>query len=259
MRYVNIKAQLFIFVLLLPMANLHAGDFRGRIVKTQGDVFIVNAQGEQRVPEKSKFLVNVNETVITGSGGKAVVQFDDGALSVVNERSKIKVEKSGWLSHLSGKIYYLFRKVSGKEKSRKIKTGFTTIGIRGTTFIVYDDGDQQGVALQEGSLNLETLDKPYEIHKAKSEDDFAAFKQQMQAKDEALKLEYNEYKDKLSKDFVEYKNSFDLQPNRVISFNGHRVDEKEISDTIKDEFDDFTRYAQDYIGAFKELEAEMMK
>jgi len=256
MRAYRLIPQLLVFVLAYGMTNVQANDSRGRILKVQGSVYIVNDKGQKHSPEKSNFLVNSHETVVTEKGGKAVVQFDNGALSVLNENSKVKVEKSGWLSHLSGKIFYLFRKVSGKEKPRKIKTGFTTIGIRGTTFIVYDEGDEKRVALQEGKLNIESPDKPYEIHTSKQDDDFDSFKKQMQEKRDALNREYSDYKDKISKDFVEYKKSFDLEANRVISFSGRRVDEADLSDFTKEEFNDFSNYAKDYINSYKELEAE---
>jgi len=259
MRACRLISQLLVFVLAYSMATAQANDSRGRIVKVQGSVYIVNDKGQKHSPEKSQFLVNSHETVVTGKGGKAVVQFDNGSLSVLNENSKVKVEKSGWLSHLSGKIFYLFRKISSKEKPRKVKTGFTTIGIRGTTFIVYDDGDEKRVALQEGKLNIESPDKPYEIHTAKQADDFDSFKQHMQEKRDALDREYSDYKDKVSKDFIEYKKSFDLEANRVISFSGQRVDEADLSDFTKEEFDDFSTYAKDHISAFKELEAESMQ
>ena len=252
----NIRLELNLLILILPlfMINVQADDFRGRVVKVQGSVYIVDDKGQKRSPEKSQFLVNNNETVVTGKDGKAVVQFDDGALSVLSEQSKVKVEKSGWLSHLSGKIFYLFRKVTNKEQPRKVKTGFATIGIRGTTFIVYDDGDEKRVSLEEGKLNIESPDKPYEIHKPQQADDFETFKNQLQEKRQALNQEYDEYKQKVAKDFVEYKKSFDLEANRTISFSGNRVDEADLSDLSKQEFGDFSDYAKDYIRAYKELE-----
>ena len=247
-------SKTLILVLALFSINASANESRGRIVKIQGDVHIINDKGETRSPGKSNFLVNNNETVVTEKGSKAVIEFDDGALSVLNEKSKIKVEKAGWLSHLSGKIYYFFKKVSSKEKPRKVKTAFTTIGIRGTTFIVSDETGDQRVALEEGKLNIESPDEPYEIHKPTTADDFESFKKQLQEKRDVLDKEYSDYKDKVEKDFVEYKKSFDLEANRVISFSGNRVDETELSGSAKDEFGDFSDYAKEHLKSFKELE-----
>ncbi|HEX5636984.1 MAG TPA: FecR domain-containing protein, partial [Gammaproteobacteria bacterium] len=144
-------ATLLVCLTLGLSANAGADEFRARLVKVQGDVVIVNSKGEERKPEKNQYLVNKMETVVTRDGGKAVVQFDDGALSVMDEKSSLRVEQSGWLSQLGGKVYYVFRKTLGsKQEPKQVKTGFATIGIRGTTFIVIDSPDTKSVALQTG-------------------------------------------------------------------------------------------------------------
>ncbi|HEX5635844.1 MAG TPA: hypothetical protein VFY78_02055, partial [Gammaproteobacteria bacterium] len=68
-------------VALVFAMSASADEFRARLVKVHGDVVIVNDKGEERKPEKNQYLVNKMETVVTRDGGKAVVQFDDGALS----------------------------------------------------------------------------------------------------------------------------------------------------------------------------------
>ncbi|MCW9013564.1 MAG: FecR domain-containing protein [Gammaproteobacteria bacterium] len=250
-----IKQLALLMVLSISWLSAQADDFRARIVKVQGEVYIINSKGEQRKPEKSQNLVNKMETVVTKEGSKAVVQFDDGAMSVLDEKSSLRVEQTGWLSQLGGKVYYVFRKVFGKKKPRKVKTKFATIGIRGTTFIVYEEGDNKGVALQEGKLNIESPGKDYEIRRQQQTDDFEAFKQQAQERAEALDQEYSDYKSNLNREFVEYKKSFDLEANRVVSFDDNRVSEKELSDDFKMEFDDFKNFSKDYIDAYKELDS----
>lgn len=250
--------RLAIPVCLLLVSSLSVADeFRARIVKTEGDVQVVNDKGEKRSPGKTQNLVNEMDTVMTGEGGKAVVQFDDGAMSVLEENSSLRVEQSGWLSQLSGKVFYVFRKVFGDDKEqKKVNTKFATIGIRGTTFIVYENGDEQGVALQEGKLNIESPGKAYEIHRQQQADDFAAFKQQMQQDSEAMQQAFKDYKESMKREFVEYKKSFDLQPDRMIRFDGNRVDESGLSDQLKSDFDHFASFAGDYIRAYKELDEE---
>lgn len=237
-------------------ASAQADDFRGRIVKLQGEVYVLNERGEQRHPEKTKFLVNTNETVITRSGAKAVVQFDDGALTVLDERSRLRVEETGWLSQLGGKVYYIFRKVFGTERRRQVKTNFATIGVRGTVFIVYETEDGKGVALEEGKLNIESPGDDYELRQTQQVDDFAAFKQQMQQDAGAFQQEFDDYRSNIEKEFVEYKKDFDLEANRVVSFDGNRVTETELDNTFKADFDNFSNYAQDYIDAYRELDSQ---
>lgn len=259
MRKINAYITSVISILLVSASmSASAEEFKGRIVNIDGDVYVLDSKGKERKPEKSQFLVRNDETVVTKKGSRAVVQFNDGALTVLNEKSSVRVEQSGWFSHLGGKVYYLFRKVLGKEKPKKVKTGFTTIGIRGTTFIVTDDHSGQHVALQEGKINVESLDDDYEIHKPKA-DDFESFKQQMKDRQEALHKEYTSYKQQLKKEFVEYKKSFDLEANNMLSFSGNRVDQSELSSTVIEEFDEFSNYAKDYVDAFQELDEEVKK
>ena len=258
MKIMHWSVQLLLVFLLAAAlsAPLMADEFRGRIVKMQGEVYIIDEHGQKREPGKSQNLVNTNETVVTRKDGKAVVQFDDGALSVIDEKSSLQVEEKGWLSQLSGKVFYVFRKVLGTQEERKVKTSYATMGIRGTTFIVYDnDQDGQGVALQEGLLNIESPGDPFAVvtEKPKAES-FDDFKRQMQEKREAMQNEFKEYKKQTMEEFVEYKKSFELKPNRVVSFDGNRVRENDFSADTDREFEDFSGFAGDYVKAYRELE-----
>ena len=250
----KILAIITIFILGFTTAN--AEEFRGRIVKIQGEVYVINYKGEQRVPEKNQFLLNSQDTVVTRKNARAVVQLGDGALSILNEKSSLRVEESGWISQLGGKVYYIFRKVFGNQHSRQVKTNFATIGVRGTTFIVYDNEDGKGVALEDGKLNIESPGEDHAIHKKQQADDFESFKQQMQGKSDALNQEFKDYQQDLQKEFVEYKKQFDLEANQVVSFDGNRVDQAELSDQLKADFSDFASFAGDHVDAYRELEEE---
>ena len=247
-----ILSGLAIFLLGLSTAN--AEEFRGRIVKIQGEVYVINEKGEQRNPEKNKFLLNSQDTVVTRKNARAVVQLGDGALSVLNEKSSLRLEESGWISQLGGKVYYIFRKVFGTQPSRQVKTNFATIGVRGTTFIVYENEDGKGVALEEGKLNIESPGEAYAIHKKQQADEFESFKQQMQDKADALDQEFKDYQQNLQKEFVEYKKQFDLEANQVVSFDGKRVDQAELSGQLKADFNDFVSFAGDHVDAYRELD-----
>jgi len=250
----KLAGVLIVSFLMLYQSALQAENFRARIVRVQGEVYVLNSAGEKRQPDKMQFLVKSNETVVTRKNSKAVLQFEDGAMSVLGQKSRLRVEKSGWLSQLGGRVYYVFRKVFGKQKPKQVSTKFATIGIRGTTFIVDTNENSQQLALQEGKLNIESPGEGYEIYKTSEKEDFAAYKQQAKQKQQAMKGEFKQYKKNIAKEFVEYKKSFDLNANRVISFKGNRVDESELDNDWNASFDEFADFSRDYIDAYREMD-----
>ncbi len=141
-------------------------------------MYVRDQKGAEHKVDTAKYVVHQADTVVTRQGGKAVVQLNDGALTVLDENSRLLVKKPGWLSYLAGKIYFTFHKVFAEP--RHIDAPFSTIGIRGTTFIVYSDKAGGGVALKEGRLELESPDKDYELHISRELKDFADFKKQQQ-------------------------------------------------------------------------------
>ena len=244
---------IFLPLLLCYVGVLEADNIRGRIVKIQGHVYIVNEHNEKRSPDKSSFLVNENETILTEENSRAVVQFNDGALSVLNEKSALRVERAGWFSQLSGKVYYIFKKVF-KKQPKKVHTKFATIGIRGTTFIVEVNENRNMVALKEGGLNIESPDDVYEIRKQKKDQSFSEYKNEYEEQFDAMNKEYLDYKNKIAKQFLEYKKSFGLEPNHLVSFSGKKVEELTFTPDIVKEFDDFSSFASDYESAYRELD-----
>ena len=247
---ISLITSILTLSLLLQSGLSYAEEGRGQILKATGIVTIVNAQGESREASGADIVVHENETVTTGKGGQAVVRFNDGALSVLEEKSSLQVKEKNWLSHIGGKIYFTFRKVFGGE--RKVKTKFSTIGIRGTTFIVTDNEDDQSVSLQEGKLELESPGEDYEIHRQRPVDDFAAFKQQAVDARNALEKEYEDYKKQTMEEFVEYKKSFAMEANHVIRFDGNRVDETEMGEAEQASFSDFESIAGEMLETFRE-------
>lgn len=229
-------------------------DVRGQIIKSSGEVYVRDQKGTEQKVDTSKYLVHQADMVVTGQGGKAVVQLNDGALSVLDENSKLLIKKRGWMSYLAGKIYFTFRKVFAAPKH--ISTPFSTIGIRGTTFIVYSDKAGGGVALKEGRLELESPDKDYELHISRELKDFADFKKQQQEASRSMRNEFDSYKKQIKHEFVEYRKSFILQSNRVVRFNGNRVDETSMDAAdnadISAEFGSFEQEAGELLKQFRE-------
>ncbi len=237
-------------LLLIFSTCVYADEFSARVISADGDVAIINADGHRHVVEQAGIPVRETDTVVTAEGSNAIVRFDDGVMSVLDENSRLRVEKNGWLSQLGGKIYFTFRKVFGQ--SRKVKTRFATLGIRGTTFIIYDDDTGQGVALQEGLLDIESPGPVFEIHRQQQLDEFETFKQQALQQQQDMNREYDDYRNQVQHEFIEFKNNFTLQPGRVIRFDGVRVDETVIDENVKAEFDNFETIAGELLQEFRE-------
>jgi hypothetical protein len=237
-------------LVLVFSASAHADDFSANVIRVYGEVHVIDAEGHRHAVEKSGYPVREADTIVTAAGANAVVGFDDGVMSVLDENSRLQVEKSGWLSQLGGKIYFTFRKVFGN--SRQVKTRFATLGIRGTTFIVYDDDNGQGVALQEGMLDIESPGPVFEIHRQQQLKDFETFKQQALQQQQDVQREYDNYKSQVQREFIEFKSNFTLQPNHVVRFDGVRVDETVIDDNVKAEFDNFEAMAGELLQEFRE-------
>ncbi len=225
--------------------------YRGKVLKFNGDVEIVNVKGEKRPVKKADESLNEMDTIVTKNGASIVVQFDDGVLSVLDEKSRLRVEKTSWFSYLGGKVYFTFKKTFGEP--RRVKTRTATIGVRGTTFIISENEKQNGetVALKEGLLQIESTGPAFEIHRKKIIDEFTQFKQHRQQEKQAVQNEFEQYKQQTRKEFIEYRRQFTLQPNRVINLSGYRVDETVMSEANKADFESFESEAEDLIKAFR--------
>lgn len=224
-------------------------NFRGKVLKFSGDVEVVNAKGESRVVKQINESLNEMDTIVTKKGARIVVQFDDGALSVLDEKSRLRVEKTSWFSYLGGKVYFTFKKVFGEP--RRVKTRAATIGIRGTTFIISDNEKGESIALKEGLLDVESNGPVFEIHKKIIMDEFAKFKQQHQQAQQDMKEEFEQFKQQTTNEFIEYRQKFTLRSNRVINLSGYRVDEAAMNDANKADFESFESEAEDLIEQFR--------
>jgi len=242
-----------VFISLQSFSFAAAGQekYRGKILKFSGNVEVVNARGERRFVKKANEPLHEMDTIVTKKGSRVVMRFDDGALSSLDEKSRLRVEKTNWFSYLGGKIYFTFKKVFGEP--RRVRTRAATIGVRGTTFIISENSRQNGesVALKEGLLQIESTGPAFEIHKKKVMDDFAQFKQQQHQAQKKMRDEFEQYKKQTQRDFIEYRRNFTLQPNRVISLSGYRVDETAMSEADNAAFDTFESDAEDLIKEFR--------
>jgi hypothetical protein len=147
---------------LLAAGVLHAASFEGRIVKSDGQVSVTSAAGEPVDLAAAGNVVRETQTISTGADGMAIVQFNNGSITVLDPNSRLQVKTPNWFVHLAGKAFFTFKKLVGQADERRVQNTVALIGIRGTEFISYET-DQTAVALDEGSLNLQTLGSAFDL------------------------------------------------------------------------------------------------
>ena len=134
---------------------------------------------------------------------------------------------------MGGKVYFTYKRVFGE--TRRVRTRAATISVRGTTFVVTENDEHNGesVALKEGLLFVESTGPEFEIHKQRVPNKFEQNRQQMR------------------REFVEYRRQFFLQPNSVIKLSGYRIDEAAMTEANQADFESFEAKAEDSIKAFR--------
>ena len=238
-------------IFMQPVSLLADSTYRGKVLMFSGDVEVVDAKGEKRSVQKVDEQLSEMDTIVTGENASVIVQFDDGALSVLDEKSRLRVEKTSWFSYLGGKIYFTFKKVFGPQRNVKIRTA--TLGIRGTTFIIAENAEQdsESVALKEGLLHVESTGPAFEIHKRREMNEFERYRMTQMAEHQQMQDDFDEYKEQTMREFIEYRREFTLKPNRVISLSGYRIDEKEMTEVDRADFEAFESEAGELIKEFR--------
>lgn len=255
-------ALLLLFLLMPPIAFAQKPGFeadmpqagkageRGKVLKYSGKVYIVNRYGRKTRLSKPNVAVRQKDTIVTGGSSRVVLRFNDGTLTVLDEKSRLQVEQKNWFSYIGGKIYFTFRKLFGEP--RRIQTRAATIGIRGTTLIVKSGEGGELVALKEGELQIDTTGPAFEIHRTKQADDFEHYRQEFNTAKQQTSNEFDQYRKQMQREFVEYKRRFQLKADQQIQFTGYRVDENVLDEINKNDFTAFEQEAGELIKQFRE-------
>jgi hypothetical protein len=223
--------------------------FRVLIVAVMASIPFVESQAEtlgvvvrsQNMPAfPAGYEVTENSEIRTGQNQKIAVKTRQGDVLVAGQNSSIKLVKPGFFQHLFGKIYYFISKRTREERVR-VQTTTSTIGVRGTTFVVDSVGDEQKqdtVSLQEGVLNFESNDDEYfKLYQRRELDEFEQFKRQMQS-------EYDAYKAELEEEFVAYKKSIQLEQGFALKFNGKKVVKLPFDENSNRQFEEFEAFVK---------------
>jgi hypothetical protein len=220
------------------------------VVKASGKVIIKqDNQMEQSVGSKS--ILPARHTLITGPDGRAVVRVGESGYIVVEKNSTIEVgrakDHANFFRHITGMIYYAMNALRPSQPPIEVRMTTGTIGIRGTRFLVADLPERKEIGMRKGIVSVTSENGAFEIHRKAELDEFEAFKQEARDAIAKEKREFEEYKAKSEREFIEYKREFTLGANRMVSFDGKRVDDRPLSGETQKDMETLETYGKEWI------------
>ncbi len=163
-RFVFPSAAAVILVLLSFTCSFAAV---GRISALSGSVYLkAKAAPKWKVAEKGA-AVEVGDKVKTGSDGRASIEIEDGSRLSLGNDSELELteftlkkdKRSAVYSLSTGKLRAYVGKFTGKTDV-KVKTPTSTSGIKGTDFIVMNQGDANVIFGEESDVEVSGNDTP---------------------------------------------------------------------------------------------------
>lgn len=241
-----------ICLLGLLAANACFAAERIEIVKAEGGVSVSNtAGGEAKKVGVNSVLPSAN-VLSTGTNGRAVVRVGSTGYVVLEKNSQIEINASndhaGFFRQLSGMIYYAVNTIRGKDRTLEVRTKTATMGIRGTRFLVTDNDERNEIGMRKGTVSVTSLGEEFEVHRKAEQDEFEAFKQAGQDAVNKEQADFESYKESTQKEFIEYKRELTLGADRMLSFDGKRVDDRPLSAETKKDMESLESYAGEWMG-----------
>ncbi len=165
---------LFSFCLFVLAAPVRAESV-GRFTAVEGNVVRIGSDGATAAV-KLDDPVWVGDTVRTQSNGKAEITFADGSIIRLAADTRTEIaeylvgeqQTRGKLSLLGGKIQSLVKKGLGffgrtRRNRFEVHTPTAVVGVRGTDFFTYHQGDVSGAVFREGRGYCYSLQQPDNI------------------------------------------------------------------------------------------------
>ena len=243
-----------ILTLILILTTSLSASVVGSVTKVVGSVKVKSDGSFKKSKVKQNQEIKNGDLITTSKSGKVVINLIDGSDVVLDKSSSIHFTTNNSIEQNGGKVFYKIASRDAKN-SLKIKTPFAIIGIKGTTFTVNAQKDNESVALKEGLIGVTSI-----------EEQFALYRKEVLAK-------YNAYVTEQMQGFEKYKNAgkepepemtkeFDLKAGNVISFSGKTVKESAWNDNDDTEFDDFEKminpsFDQDNTEKEKSVDADI--
>jgi hypothetical protein len=252
MSYLKSVTGLLAFIFSICSASNSLAGEPIEIVKSEGKLTVSDAGGKNKKNAKIKDTLQPANIVSTGNDGRAVIRVGDTGYIVLEKNSTVEIntvnDHAGFFRQLSGIIYYAVNSINKKDRTLEVRIKTATMGIRGTRFIVTDVPDRNEVGMRKGTLSVSSPGDEFEIHKKSEQDEFEALKRESEAAINEEKRQFEKYKEDTQHEFVEYKKEFALDMDRMVSFNGKRVDDKPLSGDSKKDMESLEEYAGKWLS-----------
>ncbi len=222
---------IFLFLVIYGFAA------EAKIQKIIGEAYMVKDGKELKL--KLGDGVAIPSVVFTKDNSKVVIEIDNNVV-VLGKNSSIDLKEKDLVIQKNGNCFY---DISPLKKGTKmimdlnknrftVQTKTSTIGIRGTNFIVTTSQNDEKVFLREGELNIASVKAEFQIYVKKEMDEFEAYKK-------SLEKEFKEFVDTQEYEFSEYKKEFKLEQNRFVYIKDGKVYQEKFTKEVEVLFDDF--------------------
>lgn len=250
MRKITFNFRLVICLIGLAVANSGFAAETIEIVKSQGGVTVSDKPDGKQMAVTTKSSLPAANILSTGADGRAVVRVGNTGYIVLEKNSKVEINhgSASFFRQLTGMVYYAVNTIKGKDRTLEVRTKTATMGIRGTRFLVADIPERNEIGMRKGTLSVESPSGEFEIHKKAEQDEFEAMKREGQAAVNKEKSDFDAYKASAEKEFVEYKREFSLGADRMVSFDGKRVDDRPLSGETKKDMETLETYASEWLS-----------
>lgn len=247
----------WIFCLIgFGFTNVSFAAERVEIVKAEGGVSFSKASGGKSKNVTTKSILPAANVVSTDENGRAVIQIGNTGYIVMEKNSQVEINTvdnhAEFFRHLTGIVYYAVNSLKGKDRKLDVRTKASTIGIRGTRFLVTDEKDHSEIGMRKGTISVTSLQGDFEIHKQSEQDEFEAMKKEGEAAVNKEKADFDAYKDKMHNEFVEYKHELSLDANRMLSFDGNRVEDRPLNPATIKKMENLESYADKWVGGVQD-------
>lgn len=229
-----------LIVSFLTFAQADSDQIVAQIKQVDGEVLLL-INSEKRLLKGGENITQKNSIIKTEKDAKVIIVWSDGSVIVVGENSSLNVVDEININQQSGEAYYktkLLKPLNNiRSNSFKVTTKTATIGIRGTEFIV-SQKESTNIKLKEGKLEILAIEKEFEIYKEKLQKEFEDFKKGFEDYKQKTMSQFGEYKEK-NWQFSHKAKSVDLMRNRTIKIDGNSLYEEDITD---EDLEDFAGY-----------------